>query len=391
MVSARQLSETTPLSPLVGYEPKTRDDLLLLATDRFCAAYRHSRLSTDQFKEAFYLLINEVTAQTKRTMSEVLSKCAYTPRPVALYLSMESMEIATPMLADSTVLGQLDLMQITDSRSKEHVAVIATRPDLGPTLVRRLRRVGCDTINKALDENYALLDKSLKRDADSLFDLIDRRTKVTAAVHQEVEDLSDAVLAQASISANVQADPVAPATEPFSILTNAQASLLEAAARGGRLPEVDTKEPEPPQTERGFDMGAGLERAAQAGSHQAMAVLMQKHSGISLTTAFQVLSDKSGDTLCVFMRAHSIDEAQANRILMLTLPTIGLSVQNAMRSVRFYHQLTIENSKLAVAQWPRTAAKHEPYLEEGTPVRRAATTSVKAVEWASERENRSAG
>ncbi|MEE9315127.1 MAG: hypothetical protein V3V02_10805, partial [Rhizobiaceae bacterium] len=121
------------------------------------------------------------------------------------------------------------------------------------------------------------------------------------------------------------------------------------------------------------DFGNAFEKAAQTRSHQAMIVLMQKQAELHAETAHQILVDKSGDTMAVFLRAAGVDDAQANRIQLLAQPAIGLSVQNATRAIKFYAQLKLETCQHAVSQWPKFkayGAKHQGYLEEGAPVRK---------------------
>ena len=127
------------------------------------------------------------------------------------------------------------------------------------------------------------------------------------------------------------------------------------------------------------DLAGSLEKIAAAKSRQGLATLMAKASGFSLDTAFQVLEDTSGDAFAVFMKAHDIEPATANRILMLTFPSIGLSTQNAMRAVRFYKTLEIESCLEAVEQWPKDEPKkttHRPYVEDADGVRWAARENV---------------
>lgn len=380
MQTARQHNTHSP-GPDVSAraEPKTRDDLLWLATIRFCGADDHNRLTTKQYTEAFYLLIGQVTQVTQKIIANSLAGCNSTPRVMALYLAMESIDIAAPILTHSFALGQLDLLQIVDAKGADHAAEIARRPDLGPSLVKRLMRVGSPAVAEALDANPALLDGSHTRSAKALFQEIGRRRAADELAENEKDE---------------QSQTAATETRPsdFNVAENA---LLTAAARGGRTKQAETTTPPTPLPIP--DFGNAFERAARAHSRQGMAVLMQKQSGITLETCHRVLEDKTGDTLAVFLRAAEVDDAQANRIQMLAQPTIGLSVQNAMRAVRFYAGLNSETCLAAVEKWPRAKTsifEHQPQLAEGrdtvrtTP--RQVETSVRKIEWASDAQSRKA-
>ncbi|MEL6504139.1 MAG: hypothetical protein AAFQ10_06745 [Pseudomonadota bacterium] len=358
-------------------EPQSHDDLLWLATSRFCKTERQSRLSHDQFSEAFNLLVGTASTSMKRAICALLADCPYTPRAIAIYLALEKIETATPMLARSTVLGQLDLMQIVQRHPNTHGKIIATRPDLGPSLVKHLQGLQVGAIDDALDKNYALPDPMKTRSADALFNQLRQKHHDVHVAMRRTEKPTQSTTRQTKMGqASTSASP--------------SQQLVEAAARGGLL----AQQAEQSKAHRkNFNFGQALERAAQARSRQAMAVLMQKQAGITLGTAHQVLDDKSGDTFAVLMRAYGVDDAQANRILLLAQPGIGLSVHNAMRAVRFYSALKRESCLEAVSQWPMEQTKpvkHQPMLADTQKRPRVrqinAKAAIQSVQWASQRK-----
>ena len=82
--------------------------------------------------------------------------------------------------------------------------------------------------------------------------------------------------------------------------------------------------------------------------------------------------------MAVLLSAAEVPAAQANRIQLLTHPTVGLSSHNALRAVRFYAQLNAESSRAAVAKWPKAKdpkIQHQPQLAEGREQRFIADTS----------------
>ena len=366
-------STRTPARPLVNGsgEPQSFDDLMWMAANRFCQQDRHTRLSTDQFREAFYLLIDHTSHDMRKMISGVLAGCDYCPRSVALYLAMEPIEIASPFLASSRTLGQLDLLQIVDKHDVEYARVIATRLDIGPSLVNRLRRTGDSDVLLALESNQALVDGPDLRSFDGLKAKIDenRQKALTEEARQRI--------------------PAGIDTKKAAVGTNsAEQALLKAANRGGQLApaaQAIIKEDDEPLPIPAF--GAAFEKAARAHSRQAMAVLMQKRSRLSLETAYRVLEDKTGDTLAVYLKSVDVDEAQANRIQLLVHPNIGLSVHNAMRSVRFYKTLNQISCQEAVAQWPKDENRttYAPEQVETQQTTRQTNTYVKKVEWASQK------
>ena len=352
-----------PIRPVRVTEHKSKGDMLILATNRFCDIDTHDRLTLDQFSEAFNLLIGQVSSTTRQIVSRRLAHCPFTPRSAALYLALEPIEVAMPILAHCEALGQLDLLRIMDRTGIEHARAVATRLDIGPSLIRHLKGLEDKEVQIALEDNDALLGNLETRGVNSLFNEIENRELQyeleTEIKRDPVEESGEAEPAQ--ITERLEKMPFTPAPAP---LNAAEHALLAAAGRGSRLEMPPMATP----MENEFDFGEAFEKMARSRSHQGMAVLMQKRFSLSLDTAHQVLQDKTGDTLAVLLSAANVKPAQANRIQLLTHPAIGLSSHNALRAVRFYAQLNSESSLAAVEQWPKARdpqIRHEALLEDG--------------------------
>ena len=327
-------------------DPQTRDDLLLMATERFCNATDHDRLSTEHYKEAFYLLIGAVNSDTKQKVAQKISRCDYIARSIVLFFALEPLPIATPVLHASRTLGQLDLLRIVEMKGEDHSAILAARPDIGPNAYSTFEKI---------KQHYCKY-----RSRRKLCTPADMKEQSVESMFAHIKNISE----------------ISPATTIKTETTNAEQRLLTAAARGGKLDvEVKNTRSKPLAIE---NFGRVLERAASTKSRQAMVVLMQKQSGLHAQTAHQVLDDKSGDTLAVFLRAADVSAAQANRIQMLSQPAIGLSVQNAARAARYYAKLSKESCLTAIEQWPKqkdNGYNYEGFTEEGSTLRTEITSS----------------
>ena len=352
--------------PLRISEHQTKDDMLILATNRFCDIDTHSRLTLEQYSEAFNLLIGQVSKATRQIIARRLAHSSFTPRSVALYLALEPISVAMPIVAHCPILGQLDLLRIIDRMGLDHARAAASRLDIGPSLVKALRSLDDEDVMIALEDNDALLGNMEERDVDTLFEEIETRElevsiKQATADEQETADTAMVEETQAAEAELPAAVLPAASTAP---LNEAERALLAAAGRGNRTDLPPMARP----MEHAFDFGDAFEKVARAHSHQGMAVLMQKRFNLSLDTAQKVLQDKSGDTLAVLLSAADVPAAQANRIQLLTHPTVGLSSHNALRAVRFYAQLNSDSSRAAVDKWPKAKdpkINHQPQLEEG--------------------------
>jgi hypothetical protein len=377
MQAALKESHASPNRTMRVSEHRTKDDMLILATNRFCDIDGHNRLSLDQFSEAFNLLIGQVSPATRQIVARRLAHCPFTPRAAALYLALEPIAVAMPILAHCETLGQLDLLRIIDRTEIGHARAIATRLDIGPSLIRQLKTLRDEKIEIALEDNDALIGNLERLSSDSLFAEIDAREEHLAmenqleapSINSELDSEPDQPPEQ-----ELQSDAAATPTPAPAPLNAAEHALLAAAGRGSNLEMPPMASP----MENEFHFGDAFEKVARARSHQGMAVLMQKRFNLALDTAQRVLQDKSGDTLAVLLSAANVKPAQANRIQLLTNATIGLSSHNALRAARFFDQLNCESSLRAVEQWPKAKdpqIRHEGQMQDGRNARDGGSVS----------------
>ena len=160
-----------------------RDELLIMATERFCGTENHDRLSVDQYKEAFRALSGTASSETLELLSKILSQTPYTPREVCLYLALEDMAIARHVLRHAMQLGQLDMVQIIGKCGIPYAREIATRPDLGPSLVKHLHLLDDTIIDENIAANPALarqkIDAPSTAPAPNQADLSGQRLRIT--------------------------------------------------------------------------------------------------------------------------------------------------------------------------------------------------------------------
>lgn len=318
----------------------------MMACDRFCDPNSEKQLTVSQFKEAFLQLIDEVSLETKQAVARAIAHTPHTPRLIVLYFAMEPVSISAPILVHSPILGQLDLLRIVESKKGEHAELISERTDLGRTVIERLYALKDASLDTKLTENATIATNHENKSAEKMF----------ASIHGQLD-----------MSAVIKKTEHAPVAEQ-TISKSASHSLLEAAARGKRLDTETTdgfEASKPDKVAKNQDIGEALEHAARLGSRHSVGVLLTKYLGLELNTAFQVLEDKSGDTLTVALKSQHVSAEQCNRIIMLTFPQVGLSVQNAKRSMNFYSSVSQAACEQAVSQWPKQSkAVHEKVLSD---------------------------
>ncbi len=80
-------------------------------------------------------LLRQAEADVRYALSEQLSTIEDAPLRVVLQLANDDIEIAKPVLINSTVLGDMDLMYIIKSKTNEYWKTIATRANLNEKVI----------------------------------------------------------------------------------------------------------------------------------------------------------------------------------------------------------------------------------------------------------------
>ncbi|MDD9910827.1 MAG: hypothetical protein OXR62_14205 [Ahrensia sp.] len=345
------------------------ENLLEMATERYCDSQHFDRLTMRQYCEAFDVLSSQVSASCLQRVATDLSSCSHAPRAAILALTSMPVDICRPILTNWPKLGPLDMLRIIENSGEPHGRCLAVREDLDRVVIRRLRELRSLEINVALNQNPALLNLSVDEQTQDKPDLT-----ADEATHSEGAEARPRRVRLSTIQDGLAHGPQKDAQimgeiwSGLKMQPSASDALMEAAARGGKLADAaqaKAQDHERKENARPLDLATSLEKIAAAKSLQGLATLMAKASGLTLETAMQVLEDTSGDTMAVFLKSHEIESAVASRILMLTFPAIGMSTQNAIKAIRFYNGLTVESCRDAVDLWPKATiatARHEPQL-----------------------------
>jgi hypothetical protein len=131
-----------------------RAKILFDATIQFCAQQGRKKIvMAEEYKTLFCSYVSEIDHKTKKLISSHLAKNRATPRSIAYYLALETIEIAAPILLMSHVFWERDIMQLIDKLSNSHLLIIARRSDLTPEMAGALIARGDNLINQVLSKN----------------------------------------------------------------------------------------------------------------------------------------------------------------------------------------------------------------------------------------------
>lgn len=115
------------------------------ATTALAKAYLYGDLSADdawEAKTALLALLDDPSPLVRRAMAEICAPSARTPRPLVVTLACDVAEVAGPVLAQSPVLTDADLVDAAALGCEAMRAVIARRPHLSHAVSGALAEVG---------------------------------------------------------------------------------------------------------------------------------------------------------------------------------------------------------------------------------------------------------
>jgi uncharacterized protein (DUF2336 family) len=131
-----------------------RQKLLREVTDMFMEAPEAlNEREVAYFGDIMGGMANQVETMVRQHLSETISSVSNAPRDLVLSLANDELEVALPLLQNSDVLQDDDLVKIAQKQSPEHLNAIAQRETIGETVTDVLVKKGDNTVLGTLADN----------------------------------------------------------------------------------------------------------------------------------------------------------------------------------------------------------------------------------------------
>lgn len=137
--------------------PGDREQLMLALVD-LCARADENGGAIDPsvqvlINSIFLQLVGEAERDIRRALSERLATAAWAPKGLVNVLALDDIEIARPVIAQSPVLEDDDLIRVLAITAIEHQIEIASRPAIGASVVEAILDGGDPAVLTALAAN----------------------------------------------------------------------------------------------------------------------------------------------------------------------------------------------------------------------------------------------
>lgn len=192
-----------------------RQQLFREIADMFMAAPEQlSEREVAYFGDIMVGMVDQVEPMVRQYLSENICSVTNAPHELVVSLANDEVAVAAPVLRESRVLGDHDLVKIAESRSQEHLNAIAGRETVAETVTDVLIRKGDDTVVGTLVGNDGArfsrdgMETAVERvkDNDELTLTLASRTDVPADLAQDVFWRVSDVMRERILSANENLD-----------------------------------------------------------------------------------------------------------------------------------------------------------------------------------------
>lgn len=155
-----------------------RRELLRQITDVFLAhPEQRSENESVLFDEIVGAVAQDLETQVRIELSRKVSESAAPLRRTARRLAMDDIAVAAPVLEKSKSLTEVDILEVIDKKSQDHMMAVTRRPDIGVKVSSALVEKGEDrVVASLLQNNTALLDRET-------YQRVAERAETSAVLH----------------------------------------------------------------------------------------------------------------------------------------------------------------------------------------------------------------
>lgn len=260
-------------------------------------------------EEIFRVLAADAELRVREALSEALNDCPDLPRDVAVTLTRDVNSVSLPMIVNSLVLTDADLVEIIRSGEGEKQTGVAKRPSLSAAVSSSLAATANETAIATLIANpgadipegslHSVLDRYGSR--VGVQDAMAERARLPVAVSEKLvalvgDRLYDRLLSQKAISDKVATDIImrmrarVVMSLSFESDDDRLRELVDSLHRNDRLPP------------------ALVIRSACMGDMRFFEAAMAARAGIPLENAIQLIQDPGGRGLAALCRRADIPE-----------------------------------------------------------------------------------
>ncbi|MCZ6508950.1 MAG: DUF2336 domain-containing protein [Alphaproteobacteria bacterium] len=304
-------------------------------------------------------LVQDVETSVRKHLAIQLSNQADAPHDLVIALANDESEIAYPLLLNSRVLRDQDLVAIIHHRTLEHQLAVSMRDSVSPVVSAALVETGEETVMKRLLENHNaeiardtmahLVDQS--RRIDSLQKPLVHRNDLPSDLAEKMYWWVSAAL-RSHIVENFDVDPIEiDSAMEISVNTAFASQDVE------KSPMSATDRVAKHLAESGDPDGDLIIRLLRESEIALFERVLGHRTGLRRNLLQRLLYEPGGEGLAIVCRAINLDPDVFKEVLTFTRKArVGLddnNIDECAYALVFYDQIEVDTAKAMLSHWRR--------------------------------------
>jgi uncharacterized protein (DUF2336 family) len=307
------------------------------------ASDREKELATDILR----YLVREAETAVRRALADRLARESKAPRDLIVALAHDEITVARPVLLESTLLADADLIEVIHQRTLQHQLAITMRQQISETVSAALVSTGNAEVMRSLVDNpkariarrtYEILVEQ-SRAVDTLQAPLVRRKDLDSDLAGRMYGWVSAALRK-QIVLNFDVDPKLLDQALADSLRNVQREHVRTQA-GDSMPAVD-------------DPGLLLQ-LLRAGEIAMFEALLARKTGLRLLVARRAFYEPGGRPLAIACKAIGVEKAHFAAIFLLARqarPGDKIVDPGELNTIlAYYDGLAVDTAKRTVEEW----------------------------------------
>lgn len=254
--------------------------------------------------EVMVELLKQAEIDLRQAIAERLAVLDYAPLRVILQLANDDISVARPVLQNSPVLTDMDLIFIIKSKGSEYWQAVAQRADLSPEIVDTLVRTRDMETAIALTENQRA---TLTRHAvEVLAEMAADNAQLAKPLSQRRE--VPQALAQALYAEAARAIRISPATMSDRRARDSAEHVIQEFIEGTITPSPEVREAARQAAEKGILTPDYLMKPLQRGQMAAFIALFARYTGQTDDLVEMVVKNSSGKGMAVLCKLAGMEQ-----------------------------------------------------------------------------------
>jgi len=333
---------------------ENRRQLLREVTDLFLdAPADHSEAESEHFGWVMGRIAKDMEMALRRDLAEKLAAVPSAPHSLIVQLANDEIDVANPVLTQSTVLKDADLIALAKTKGQEHLAALAIRPRVSALVTDAIVSRADDHVlerivsNKGASFSRHTMEKVVVRAErnERLHRPVLEREDLPADLMQEMFFHVSSQLKAFILQRTANIDPAA-LEEAFASAERNAAAHIEKVGRADSADHfIADKEA---RRELNEALLINLLRAHKIPEFVAGFARM---TGIDKKTVRHLLTEKGCEGLAIAARAARFDRSTFASMVFLADPKMKRTPAEVQKIAELFDKITVETAQRVIRFW----------------------------------------